>query len=89
MNWKKYCNLNFFQNPCLSHKSTYSSRVLNFLSNHPISQRKEAMVLNFVDKALLMSDNEHPFDNLNYAFKILVANFYPINFIVKFINLRI
>lgn len=49
---------------------------------------KKGNICNSVDKALLLSDTLHHTDNLNSVFKILITNYYPMDVIVKFINLR-
>ena len=69
-------------------KPTYSGRVLNFYSNHPISQKK-AMVYNLVDRAILLSSPKFHQDNISTVKKILLANFYPSTFVQKYIDLRI
>ena len=69
-------------------KKTYSGRVLHFLSNHPITQKK-AMVYNLVDKAILLSDSSFHQNNLDFVKKTLLSNAYPLKFIKKFMKLRL
>ena len=69
-------------------KSTYSGRVLNFFSNHPIAQKK-AMVFNLVDKAWLLSNSEYRKKNLDLVKEILLKNSYSLKFIEKYIKIRI
>ena len=68
-------------------KPTYSGRILNFYSNHPISQKK-AMVYNLVDRAILLSSSQFHQDNISKTKKILLANFYPAKFVQKYVDLR-
>ena len=69
-------------------KPTYSGRILNFDSNHPVSQ-KNAMVYNLVNRAILLSDEIFHEDNLLEVKKTPLANFYPNDFVQTFFNLRL
>ncbi|KYM94591.1 hypothetical protein ALC62_14781, partial [Cyphomyrmex costatus] len=57
------------------HKPIFSGRFLNFLSNHPLSQ-KRGTVFSLVDRAFL-------------HYNILLDNDYPLNFIFNTINQRL
>ena len=57
-------------------KSTYSSRILHFLSNHPIHQ-KRLMIFQLVDKAFLLAQNSFHIKNINLVRIILSHNLYP------------
>lgn len=52
------------------HKSTYSGRILNFNSNHPISE-KRAMVYSRVEEAIVLSDQIFIKKNIAFVSKIL------------------
>ena len=69
-------------------KSTYSGRILNFMSIHPLHQ-KRAMIFNLVDKALLLSDHMYHDDNIALLKSILIKNSYPGEFIDLNVNKRI
>ena len=69
-------------------KPTYSGRVLHFLSNHPLHQKK-AMVYNLVDKAILLSSGEFHETNIKIVKDILRKNCYPENFVKRNINSRL
>ncbi|KYM94600.1 hypothetical protein ALC62_14773 [Cyphomyrmex costatus] len=68
-------------------KSTFSGRFLNFLSNHPISQ-KRGVIYSLVDRNLLLSDAVFHTKNLTLI-KILLDNDYPLSFIFDTINQQI
>ena len=69
-------------------KNTYSSRYLNFHSNHPF-QQKIAIIKNLVDTAILLSSEKFHEENLEIIKNLLVLNNYTINLINKHINNRI
>ncbi|KYN22422.1 hypothetical protein ALC57_05184 [Trachymyrmex cornetzi] len=69
-------------------KPTFSGRFLNFLSNHPLSQ-KRGTVFSLVDRAFLLSDYRFHYKNLTFIINILLDNDYPIKFIFETVNQRI
>lgn len=69
-------------------KPTFSGRILNFDSNHPMHQ-KVAMVYNLVDRAILLSDKTFHSKNISFIKTILHLNNYPPIFSEKFIKKRI
>ena len=70
------------------HKSSYSGRYLNFLSNHSISP-KRGTIISLVDKALLLSGAENHTKNLIVINTLLLENDYPLDFICNTIKKRI
>jgi len=70
------------------HKPTFSGRFLNFMSSHPISQ-KRGIITNLVDKVLRLSHPKFHAKNLNFIIKIFLDNDYPIEFIFDAIRMRI
>ncbi|KYM98511.1 hypothetical protein ALC62_10773 [Cyphomyrmex costatus] len=72
----------------LYRKPTFSGRFLNFLSNHPISQ-KRGVIYSLVDRAFLLSDVVFHEKNLILIINILLDNDYPLSFIFDTINQRI
>lgn len=69
-------------------KPTFSGRVLNYNSFHPIHQ-KVGMVYNLVDKAIKLSEKSYKKANIQKVKDILTANSYPKKFINKYIGKRI
>lgn len=69
-------------------KPTFSGRCLNFLSNHPLSQ-KIAIVINLVDRIVSLSDKQFLKKNLRCARHILEMNGYPSEFVNYHIRLRL
>ncbi|KYN02360.1 hypothetical protein ALC62_06740, partial [Cyphomyrmex costatus] len=69
-------------------KLTFSGRFLNFLSNHPISQ-KRGVVFSLFDRAFLLSDFGFLKRNLTLIIDILLDNDYSLDFIFDSVNLRI
>ncbi|KYN18349.1 hypothetical protein ALC57_09345 [Trachymyrmex cornetzi] len=69
-------------------KPTFSGRFLNFLSNHPLSQ-KRGTVFSLVDRAFLLSDYKFHSKNLIFIINTLLDNDYPITFIFETVNQRI
>ena len=59
---------------CVYIKSTYSGRVLNFTSNHPI-QNKVAIIKNLVDRAVCLSHELFHSGNLDFVKKSLSIQF--------------
>jgi len=68
------------------HKSTFSSRYLNFYSQHPLIQ-KRGTVINMTDRAFLLSEISRK--NLHFVVDILLNNDYSLNFIFDTINRRL
>ena len=69
-------------------KSTYSGRMLNFMSNYSF-QNKVAINKNLVDRAVFLSQELFPSSNLEVVMKILFFNHYPQDLIEKHIKIRI
>ncbi len=69
-------------------KTTWSGRMLNFNSMHPISQ-KRAIVLNLADRVFKICDTRFVDDNIKLVKKILIFNDYPISFFSKILENRI
>lgn len=55
------------------HKSTFSGRYLNFMSQHPICQ-KRGTVVGIIDRAFLLSHPQFHQTNLNFIINILLDN---------------
>jgi hypothetical protein len=70
------------------HKPTYSGRYLNFLSAHPLSQ-KRGTIMGMVDRAFLLSDAKFHQKNIELMVNTLLANDYPAEFIFETINSRL
>ena len=68
-------------------KSTYSGRMLNFISNHPF-QNKVA-IKNLVDRAVCLSHESFHSENLEVVRKISFFNHYPQDSIKNHIRIRI
>jgi len=62
------------------HKSTFSGRYLNFLSQHPLSQ-KRATIIGLTDRAILPSHPNFQQKNLCLIINILLNNNYPLDLI--------
>ena len=70
------------------HKPTFSGRCLNFLSQHPKHQ-KIAMVYNYVDRAIKLSDEKYHDENITKVKSFLNDNNYPDFFINKYVTSRL
>jgi len=70
------------------HKPTFSGRYLNYLSQHPISQKK-GTIIGMVDRALFLSHPRFQRDNLIFIINNLLNNDYPLKFIFNTINTRL
>ncbi|KYN16034.1 hypothetical protein ALC57_11718, partial [Trachymyrmex cornetzi] len=70
------------------HKPTFSERYLNFLSQHPISQ-KRGTIIGMVDRAFLLSVPKYHKKNLIFVVETLLNNDYPVDFIFNTINERL
>jgi len=69
-------------------KPTFSGRVLNFMSHHPLTQKK-GVIMNMVDRAFLLSHPGYHQDNLNFVVKTFLSNGYPLQFIFDTIQKRL
>jgi len=70
------------------HKPTYSSRYLNFHSQHPECQ-KRGTIFSLVDRAYRLSDSRFHRNNIIDIIEILLNNGYPSKFIFDNINQRL
>jgi len=70
------------------HKSTYSGRLLNFHSKHPMSQ-KRGIITNSTDKILLLSNPEFHQKNFFFLINNLLTNNYPLEMIFSSIRERL
>jgi hypothetical protein len=69
------------------HKPTFSGRYLNFLTAHPLSQ-KRGTIMGMVDRAFLLSDLKFHKKNIEFIVDTLLTNDYPA-FIFETINSRL
>jgi len=69
-------------------KPTCSGRVLNYLTHHPISQ-KRGVIMSMVDKAVLLSHPKYQEKNLKYIVNTFLNNNYSLQFIFGTINSRL
>jgi len=69
-------------------KPTFSGRVLNFLSHHPVTQ-KRGVLISMIDRAFLLSHPKHHNDNLNFIIETFIKNNYPLQFIFDTITERL
>ena len=65
------------------YKPMSSNRILNYLSNHPLSLKKN-IVFNLIDRAILLSDKRFHKRNISQVTEILIENSYPPDFIKKY-----
>jgi len=72
----------------LFHKSTYSGRLLNYHSKHPISQ-KRGIITYSTDKILLLSNPEFHQKNFLCLINNLLTNNYPLEMIFSSIRERL
>jgi len=70
------------------HKSTYSGRLLNFHSKHPLSQ-KRGIITSSTDKILLLSNPEFHQKNFLFLINNLLMNDYPLDIIFDSIRKRL
>jgi len=68
-------------------KPTFSGRFLSFLSQHPISQKREVM-MSMIDRVFLLHPKYHQ-KNLKLIVEILRLNDYPLKLIFDTINSRL
>ncbi|KYN17046.1 hypothetical protein ALC57_10682 [Trachymyrmex cornetzi] len=69
-------------------KPTFSGRYLNFLSSHPLSQ-KRGVIFGMIDRVFFLSHPRFHQRNIISVIDILLNNDYPLDFIFKTINLRL
>jgi len=70
------------------HKPTFSGKYLNFLSQHPLCQKK-GTIIGLTDRVFSLS---HPYfhqKNFNYIVQILLDNNYPVNLLFQTIRERL
>ena len=72
----------------LYHKPTFSSRYLNFYSQHPIN-KKRGIIIGMVYKIVLISNKKFLQKILTKAINILLKNSYPLPFIFDTIRNRL
>jgi len=60
-------------------KPTFSGRILNYFSQHPVTQ-KRGVVMNLTDKVFL-SHSDFQQKNFSFIINFLLDNFYPLDFI--------
>ncbi|KYN16344.1 hypothetical protein ALC57_11400, partial [Trachymyrmex cornetzi] len=70
------------------HKKTFSGRLLNFHSNHPICHKK-GTIISFIDKILLLAHPSFQQKNIIEMINIFLNNCYPLSFIFSTIWERI
>jgi len=70
------------------HKPTYSGRLLNFHSKHPMIHKK-GVITNMVDKVLILSHPEFQEKNFSYLINVLLNNHYPLDMIFATIKKRL
>jgi len=70
------------------HKPTFSGRYLNFLSLHPITQKRGSL-MSMIDRALLLSHPRYHNKNINFIINTFLRNDYPFHLIFDKINLRL
>jgi len=69
-------------------KSTFSSRFLNFHSQHPFAHKK-GTILSLMDRVILLSHPEFHKKNFDFVIKILMDNGYPLDLIFSTIRRRL
>jgi len=69
-------------------KPTFSGRVLNFLSQHPITQ-KRGVIMSMIDKAFLLSHPKYHEKNLKFIIETFITNNYPLQFIFETFYMRL
>ncbi|KYN14005.1 hypothetical protein ALC57_13796 [Trachymyrmex cornetzi] len=70
------------------HKPTFSGRYINFMSQHPLSQ-KMGTIMGLVDRAFLLSVPKFHKKNLIFVIETLLCNDYPLDIIFNTINDRL
>lgn len=69
-------------------KATWSGRYLNYLSNHPMSQ-KRSVVIGLADRSIKLSDQKYREKAIEKAKRILKQNSYPNKLINSIFNSRL
>jgi len=69
-------------------KPTFSGRMLNFLSQHPISQ-KRGVIISMIDRVFLLSHPRYHQKNFNFIIDTCLSNGYPLGFIFDTISSRL
>jgi len=59
-------------------KPTFSGRILNYFSQHPITQ-KRGVIMNLIDKVFL---SHYDFQQKNFSLLFLLDNSYPLHFLL-------
>jgi len=67
---------------------TFSGKVLNYLSKHPISQ-KRGVIISMINRAFLLLHPKYHQKNLNFIIGTFLENGYPLNFIFETISSRL
>jgi len=70
------------------HKPTFSGRYLNFLSAHPLSQKRGALI-GMIDRAFLLAHPKYHEKNFRFIINTFKSNDYPVEFIFNTINSRV
>jgi len=69
-------------------KPTFSGRILSFLSDQPLTQ-KRGVIMNMTDRAFLLSHPKFHQKNFNFIIDTLLSNDYPLQFIFDTILTRL
>jgi len=69
-------------------KPTFSGRFLNYLSQHPCSQ-KRGVLMSAIDRTFLLSDPRFHQSNFEFIIETFLSNGYPLKFIFDTIAIRI
>jgi len=69
-------------------KLTFSGRLLNFHSQHPVVHKK-GVIIGLVDKVFKLSHPRFHEQNLTRVINILLDNSYPLNFIFRVVSCRL
>ena len=69
-------------------KHTYSGRIINFYSHHPLTYKNNA-INNLVDRGITLSHKTFHSENIKKIKSILSINNYPTNFIHSVIKSRV
>jgi len=83
----QFSSPNFMEFNCY-HKPIFSGRYLNFLSQHPLSQ-KRGTVMGMVDRSFFLSHPRFHCENLKYFITLLLENDYPLKFTFDTVNTRL
>lgn len=69
-------------------KPTFSGRYINYFSNHPYKYKINT-VINLVDHAILLSNDQFHGENINLVKQILINNCFPSDLVNKIIKKRL